>query len=174
MSTSPTSDRVVVAVSLSRRDCVSRQRNINQQHGQLSASSIAMRAFVLLAAITMVHTVHALPRPYLAVHQDGDDLSNQSHIFHHLDRNPLTANRDREHPHRNAERSGPSVAKRTTERPRRARKRNVERRFMRSPDYSQGGRSGGGSNSASSASDTMPTQQPPAQAERQSADMGNP
>ncbi|KAF8444863.1 hypothetical protein L210DRAFT_3531220 [Boletus edulis BED1] len=138
-----------------------------------------MRTIALLAAITMMHAVHAIPRPDLAVRQDGNDLRNESHIFHHLDRNQRTANRDRERIHSyDAERSGLAVVRRVSERPQRARVAARERRFMKSPDYSQGGGSGGGSNSqaASSAPDTMPTQptQPPTTAEKESVSMGNP
>lgn len=100
-----------------------------------------MRALVLLAAITMMHTVHALPRQDLAVRQD--DLSNDRHVFHHLDRNPRTANRNREHADRGKE-EGTYVDKRLADRVAR------ERRFMQGPDYSQGG----GSDAAKSASNT--------------------
>jgi hypothetical protein len=137
-----------------------------------------MRAISLLAAVTMMHTAHALPRPDLAVRQDGNDLSNESHIFHHLDRNQRTANRDREHLHKDdTEGSGVSVAKRVSDRPQRvgmATERVVDRRFIQSPDYSQGGSGGGpnGSNSASSASDTIPTQKPSAKAEKRPTAMG--
>lgn len=129
-----------------------------------------MRAIALLAAIITIHTAHALPRPDLAVRQDGNDLGNESHVFHHLDRNPRTANQHREPIDGNdAKGSGVSVVKRVLERPQRAevaREREVDRRFMESPDYSQGGGPGGGSSSVSSASDTMPTQQPTAKAEK--------
>ncbi|KAF8552188.1 hypothetical protein OG21DRAFT_1511763 [Imleria badia] len=128
-----------------------------------------MRALALLAAIIMIHTAHAFPRPDLAVRQDGNDLRNESHVFHHFDRNQRTANRDRERIDRNdAERSGVSVVKRVSKkRAGMARERVVERRFVEGPDYSQGGGSGGGGpSSVSSASDTMPTQQPP-KAEKQ-------
>ena len=148
----------------------------------LSASIIAMRALALtlLAAITMMHMTHALPHPDLAVRQDGNDLSNESHIFHHLDRNQRTANRDRERLHKDdTEGSGLSVAKRVSDRPQRAgmaMERVADRRFIQSPDYSQSDSGGGpnGSNSASSASDTMPTQKPSAKAEKRPTAMGDP
>ncbi|KAH0828052.1 hypothetical protein J3R83DRAFT_3702 [Lanmaoa asiatica] len=78
-----------------------------------------MRALTLLVAIAMMHATHALPRQDLAVRQGGDDLSNDSHVFHHMDRNQRTANRDRNRTHGdNAEGSGlyfrQEVARRTT------------------------------------------------------------
>ncbi|KAI9571687.1 hypothetical protein HD554DRAFT_1806642 [Boletus coccyginus] len=139
-----------------------------------------MRALALLAAITMMHTVHAFPRLDLAVRQGQDDLRNESHIFHHLDRNQRTAHRDRERIYKDgAGGSGLSVVKRVSGGPQRAgtaKEREMDRRFMEGPDYSQGGSGGGtnASNSASSASDTMPTQQPPAKAEKRPTAMGGP
>ncbi|KAG8214111.1 hypothetical protein J3R82DRAFT_10872 [Butyriboletus roseoflavus] len=128
-----------------------------------------MRALALLAAIAVMHTTHALPRHDLTVRQGENDLSNDSHVFHHLDRNQRTANRDRNRTHGDsADGSGLYVVKRLPERPPRdggwMMARGRDRRFMQSPDYSQDG-SRGGSNSASPASNTMPTQQPPAKAE---------
>lgn len=145
-----------------------------------------MRALALLAAITVMHTALALPRRDLAVRQGEDDLSNDRHVFHHLDRNQRTANRDRERIHRDsAEGSKSYVAKRLPDKPQRAgwrttaKERVLERRFIQDPDYSQGG-SRVGSNSASPASNTMPAQQPPAKAkaekpgEAQTTAMGDP
>ena len=142
-----------------------------------------MRALAILAAITTMHTVHALPspRPDLAALQDGNDLNNESHIFHHLDRNQRTANRDRERLHEDdTEGSGLSIVKRVSDRAQRAgmaTERVADRRFMEGPDYSQGGSGGGlanGSNSASSTSDTMPTQKPPVKADKRPTAMGDP
>lgn len=141
-----------------------------------------MRPLAFLAAITIMHTVHAIPRPDLTVRQDGNDLRNQSHIFHHLDRNQWTANRDRERERKNdAERSGLPFIKRVSERPQRARvarERVVERRFMRNPDYSEDDDGSDDSNStssesAASASDTMTTQQPSATATNEPTSMGD-
>lgn len=139
----------------------------------LSASVIAMRALVL-AAITMIFTAHALPRPDLAASQGADDLRNTSHIFHHFDRNQRTANRDREPMHEHST-DGPGLyaVKGLQDKPQQvgrwsmARERAVDRRFMQDPDYSEVEGSQGGSNSGSPASYTMPTQQPPAKAENQ-------
>lgn len=129
----------------------------------LSASIIAMRALALLAAIAVIHTTHALPRHDLTVRQGENDLSNDSHVFHHLDRNQRTANRNRNRTHGDStEGSGLYVVKRLPDRSKR--EAIVDRRFMEDPDYSQGD-SRGGSNSANPASNTMPTQQPPAKAE---------
>lgn len=113
-----------------------------------------MRAHALLAAIMMMHTVHALPRPDLAVRQGVNDLSNDRHVFHHLDRNQRTANWDRESVNRdNVEGSpGAYVVKRLADGPQR--ERLLDRRFMQGPDYSQGS-----SDTVKSASNTTATQQ---------------
>lgn len=123
----------------------------------------------LLAAIAMMHTTHALPRQDLTVRQGDNNLSSDSHVFHHLDRNQRTANRNHDHIYGdNGEGSELYVVKRLADESQRSGWRKMEkesvvdRRFIQDPDYSQGG-----SNSASTASNsTMATQQPAAKVEK--------
>ena len=125
-----------------------------------------MRAIALVAAITMMHTAHASPRPDLAVRQGVNILSNETHMFHHFDRNQRTADRDRERVlqavNGNEEGSqGAYIVRRVGEIPEGgARVRAVDRRFMRGPDYSEDGGGGGPDDSDSATSThTTPTQQ---------------
>ena len=119
-----------------------------------------MRVLAFLAAITMIHRIHAIPRQDLAVRQGVNDLSNEKHIFHHLDRNQRTANQDRERVGDVEGSPEADIVKRLVEeREGAVREGVVERRFIRGPDYSQGGSPSDGREPGQSAAKTKPTQQ---------------
>ncbi|KAG9316839.1 hypothetical protein JVU11DRAFT_2908 [Chiua virens] len=92
-----------------------------------------MRLLALVAAITIMHTAYALPAssPDLAVRRGVNDLSNDKHIFHHLDRNQRTANRDRNRVHGDNEGPGLHVVKRLPDRPQRAKLSEAARKGER-------------------------------------------
>ncbi|KAF9227143.1 hypothetical protein BS17DRAFT_775034 [Gyrodon lividus] len=137
---------------------------------------------LLLAAITtMMYAVHAMPSSDLAARKGVNDLANERHQFHHFDRNQRTANQARDGIHgSDVQGSGPFVKSVQEERAQHDKGRKttkevkvLEKRFMKNPDYSEGG-SGGGSNSVNPAANPTATQEPASANSPATTDKGDP
>ncbi|KAH7888934.1 hypothetical protein F5I97DRAFT_1925482 [Phlebopus sp. FC_14] len=147
----------------------------------------------LAAIATNIYAVHAVLPPNSVSSSEvaaPNSLRDEKHNFHHFDRNPITAQigRDTGVHGNNVEGSGVSFEKRERERDLagKEQKRNnwqsssepvqqakrwkmtkegrvLNTRFIKNPDYSQGGNGGGGgdgSNSASPAASPTPNSPP--------------
>ncbi|KIJ18532.1 hypothetical protein PAXINDRAFT_8780 [Paxillus involutus ATCC 200175] len=118
-------------------------------------------SLLIVAITTTMYAVHAMPNSNLAARETVNDLTNERHQFHHFDRNQRTANLDRD----SIQGSGVHFVKRAQEGVGQEVKdwkgKGASKRFVRNPDYSQGG-SEGGSNSVSPANKPKPTQEAPA------------